>query len=144
MVMRLSAPIEITSRLLPGVRIETPAGPAWLSVEPHGYGTGEDAHRYQWVTRIDVPANYDRSGSAWIEHVGSIGTGSHGPDGAGARAALSALCSFLAADAESYGSGGNGPDGDGFLFPDDVVRFAHHMSDEIAMVGSELDDDADD
>lgn len=142
--MILTHPLQITSRLLPGIRIGDSHGHGWLAVQPDGHRPGDDGRRIWWTVYIDAPAGWDGGNAPAIGYrsgADGISTGAqYRADGDGARAALAALCSFLGADAESFAYGsGNGPDGDGYAFPPAVAEWANHFSDEIAMIGAELD-----
>lgn len=66
-----------------------------------------------------------------------------GRQGCGPREALSALLSFLGADAEAYGGSmrcREAPE-DGYLFGEAVAEWAYGVADELAIASCELDGD---
>lgn len=126
--MELSAPLQITPSLLPGVSIS-------------------DAHETAWV-QIDSP----RKGERDLVIVVTL------PDGTDVRSdrfsprgdireAMAAALSFLGASGESYGyrmrEGESEPDPDGneVLFPAPVPEWAYRFSDEISMMQFELENE---
>lgn len=126
--MQLTAPLQITPSLLPGVRIA-------------------DAHETAWV-QIDSP----RAGERDLVIVVTL------PDGTDVRSdrfsprgdirkAMAAALSFLGAAGESYGyrmrKGESEPDPDGneVLFPAPVPEWAYRMSGEISMMEYELENE---
>lgn len=130
--MILHPPIEITARLLPGVRI----GQAFLSIE---YAAPAwDKEFSGWRTRyryhIDLPDGFECSSDDL-----KSGLGHHG-----LLQGLGDLLCFLEACGESYGwwlrHGRNGERGENQdLFPPQVAEWAYQNSDELALVRSEIE-----
>jgi hypothetical protein len=118
----LTAPLQISARLLPAVRVAD----GWLSVEAVSW----EAHRLQWSIYIDTPAGEIYAGEAELGTVGAKA------DGDGARQALATLLSFLSAEAEAYqflDRGNTEPD-DGWIFNAATAEWAYCNSDEISIM----------
>lgn len=120
--IEIEAPMEITSRLMAGIRI----GEVTVGVEPTGR-TG--AHgKPEWRYAIDGP-DFEHEGedlSGWDDHRGMLAT----------------LLVFLSACGESYGyemaHPGSEPESLD-LFPAEVAEWAYGESDELSIAASELE-----
>ena len=116
--MTLKTPFLITSRLLPGVQISG----AFISIEDVGCNR-EGRTCYRW--HIDFPT-------------GSTFTGNDlksGCQGGTLQEGMASLLSFLSAAAESYPDGENAD-----LFPTAVTEWAYQNSDEISLLGIEIEE----
>ena len=114
MRMVITAPMIITARLLPGIKIED----GFISLEPTGR-TGEHGKPI-WKWFADIPAG-EFEGSdlmGWGDHKGMMGD----------------MLAFLVAAAESQ-PGGDSTD----LFPMAVTKWARQNSDEISILSCELE-----
>lgn len=120
--MELRAPLLISARLMPAVRI----GTAWVSIEAmHRDHEGRVVYRYA----IDTPD---------LSHEGNdlhSGCGDNA-DAAGVRRAMATLLSFLGACAEADDRGDNAD-----LFPANVKEWAEANADELALMQYELEPD---
>ena len=129
--MILHPPMVITSRLLPGLHVGSGADLAAISIEP-GKRPGPDG-KPTWRVTFDLPGRkrgiVDDSLRGWGDE----------------RAMLGALCSFLTACAESrrYGRGGRERGENADLFPESIGEWAEQWSDEIGMIGVELEEGGD-
>jgi len=112
--IEIHAPMIITPRLLPGVRIED----GFISVEPTER-TGEYGKPI-WNWYVDIPAgeSFGSDLAGWGDHKAMMGT----------------LLSFLGAAAEAYPDGENSD-----LFTTLIVEWAYQNSDEIAILRMELE-----
>jgi len=126
--MILKPPVLITSRLLPGLHI----GDGWVSIKFDHEKPGDESRlRYRWY--IDIPAG-DFEGNDL-----QSGNSRYGTDEEALQAGLESLLSFLGSAAESYRyKGMEGENAD--LFPEAVVEWAAQNSDEISMLGLELEE----
>jgi hypothetical protein len=123
--MLLKSPIEITPRLMPGVRV----GDAWVQIE---YAEGR-GHRmaYRWF--IDLPDGSEHSGDDLTS--GCRHSLQHG---------LESLLSFLSACGESWRYSYNGQRGENAdLVPPAVAEWAAANSDELSMLSIELGEQPD-
>jgi hypothetical protein len=125
MELTLHHPLQISPRLLPGLRI----GDDWLTVAP--LGRVGHHNRILWIWRLDI-AGQEYSGTDLSTGVGTIN------DEAGYRAALGAMLSFLSAGAEAYRYG---PRDDGELFEEAVLAWADQHDDELGMLSFDLEGD---
>ena len=121
--MQLTSPLAISARLLPAVQI----GNGWLSWDA-SKGT---AH-------LDTPTFEHTVSDFRVGPQHMVGDDDH------IRACLGGLCSFLGACAESRAyavhMGGDEMDGENAkLFPPEVGEWAEQFSDEIGMIGCELE-----
>ncbi len=126
--MKLSAPFQISSRLMPALNV----GGAWLSLE---IGDQTRSGRFRYEGWIDLPDGTEYP----IEDLRSgVGT-------ADLQSGFSSLLSFLGAAAESYRySMHNGRPGENQdLFPPAVVEWAYGCSDELSMLQCEIDEASD-
>ena len=122
--MKLQAPVIITPRLMPGVRVAD----SFVSIECDNYTRdGRQAYRYH----IDTPT-FEYSGGDLKSGVGN-GT---------LQSGLASLLAFLGAAAEAYSytmrTGRESDNSD--LFPAHVTEWAYQHSDELSMIGCELDE----
>lgn len=118
--MKLSSPLLITPRLLPGVQISD----SWISISHYSRRDGRSMYQYF----IDTPE---------FEHEGHDITVRIGHE----QRALSTLISFLSVAAESYHSvlvGRQSENAD--LFPKNVMEWAYQHSDEISLLDCELNE----
>lgn len=130
--MKIVAPMIITSRLLPGIRV----GDASISVEIDGYEEGPRAQVRYYIDRpgadtytaadVSAPVYTDdrQDGGARILRVG-----------------LATLLSFLASEAEAYEYAmrtHTGAPSEGWLCSAEIAAWASLNEDEIAMAGLEL------
>lgn len=127
----LTAPLRITPRLMPGMRI----GDATLSVEIIGHDGGRNIIGYALdypggayeAQDVTIPPRRDDSPESII------------------REALRTILVFLDAAAEQYaGSGrmGTTEPADGWIFPVTVAEWSYINSDEIAMAIIDLEESA--
>ena len=120
--MKLQSPVEITSRLLPGVRV----GGATISIDYSRERSGRQA--YRWY--IDLPDGSEHTGDDLSSGVG----------GGSLQSGLESLLSFLSACGESVNyrdrTGRDGENAD--LFPAPVAEWAAQNSDELSMLAIEL------
>jgi hypothetical protein len=122
--MKLTAPLIITARLMPGVRI----GNAFISLDCGGGSSPRGRTIYRAF--IDLADG--------TEH--EVTDLRSGCQGGSIQDGLSALLSFLTAAAESYQyrmrTGGTEPDPDGNegLFPPAIVEWAAENADELSML----------
>lgn len=124
--MILEPPLVITSRLLPGLRIGTGDDLAEVSIEPSKRPSHDGKAR--WKVTFDLPGR--KRGIVDDELRG------HGDE----REMLGALCSFLTACAEARRySHGREPSENVDLFPEAVGAWAESVSDELAVLGMELE-----
>lgn len=123
--MTITQPCQITSRLLPGVRI----GDAELSIEYAKRPGHEGRTRYQW--HLDIPAG---------EFAGD--DLQSGAQGGSLQSGLASLLSFLGAAGEAYAyqmrTGHESDNAD--LFPAPVMEWAHQYSDELGMLACEIEE----
>jgi hypothetical protein len=122
--MLLNKPFEISSRLLPALRIAD----ATISLERAGRTSdGRDRFRYY----IDTPA---------FEHVGD--DLNSGVGGCSTQEAFGSLLSFLGACGESVAyARRTGRDSDNAdLFPPEVAEWCDQNSDDISMLACELEE----
>ena len=121
--MQLTSPIIITPRLLPGVRV----GEGFVSIEYGGVQAGRQVYKYYIDVGPDSYSNNDLSS---------------GVGGGTLQDGLSSLMSFLSACAESYNyeqrTGRTGENTE--LFPAWVAEWASANSDELSMLGLELEE----
>lgn len=135
----LTAPLTISARLLPGIRISDAHNSAWISVEPVTITDG----RVSWSVYIDTSDH----GELYVGP-SDVSTGAQWrADGDGAREAISCVLTFLSAEAEAYvyhfmRRGDSPPDG--WIFNATVAEWAYSMADEIDMAECELQEDGDD
>lgn len=121
-IIKLTNPVIITSRLLPGLRIDG----AELSIEFGGH-TEEGRVKYHYF--IDIPGikTYENDDIKSGRGGGTLQEG------------LASLVAFLSAAGESFRySGKDGENAD--LFPTKVVQWAAEHGDELSMLSSELDE----
>lgn len=127
MAMKLSEPLLITPRLMPGVRI----GDAFISIEYSRRPGRGGRMRYRYY--IDAPG---------FEHTDD--DLQSGAQGGSLVDGLKSLLSFLSACAESrrYGRahGIQGENAD--LFPDPIGEWAEANQDEIDMMGFAIDEES--
>lgn len=115
--MTLHPPFQISSRLLPAVRV----GNDWISIEFDGQSEGRTRYRfYIDFGNQGYTANDLRSG---------VGGGS-------LQEGMCSLLSFLSACAESFMSKGDNCD----LFPPHVAEWAFQNKDELSMLSCELEE----
>jgi hypothetical protein len=114
--MEIHAPMIITARLLPGIKIED----GFISLEPTQMRGEHGKPIWKWF--VDIPAG-EFEGSdlmGWGDHAGMMGD----------------MLAFLEAAAESY------PDGESAdLFPKPVVEWAQQNADEISILRTEIEED---
>lgn len=126
--MKLNAPIIITSRLLPGLRVPGHGCLSEISIEIAGT-TSDGRLRYRYF--IDSP-DFEYSND-------DLKSGCGNGD---LQSGLASLLSFLTAAAESLSyrlrTGRTGENED--LFPANVVEWAHLYSDELSMLQMELEE----
>lgn len=126
--MRLNPPFEISSRLMPSLRI----GGAVISL---GDGPRNREGRTEYGCFIDLP-----DGS---EH--EIKSLRSGCQGGSVQQGFASLLSFLSAAAESYAyrlrTGRQGENED--LFEPVIVEWAYQNSDELSMLALEIEETAD-
>ncbi len=122
----LSAPVIITPRLLPGVRV----GDAFISIERADDITRDNRDVYRYY--IDIPGAPEYSADDISSGVG----------GGSLQSGLSALVSFLSACGESvrYRDGGHGDGENSDLFPGYIGEFCAANSDDLAMCSIELEE----
>lgn len=132
--MQLTAPIIISSRLLPAIEI----GGAIISI---GYSNRPgDAHRTRYKYYIDLPSSEDFPQG--LEEEGEdLQTGSNHS----LQSALESLLSFLSAAAESYRYcrfdwSKITEDDIASIFPRAIVEWAYQYSDELSMAAIELEE----
>lgn len=119
--MELHSPVQISPRLLPGVRV----GDAWVSIEPEEvrWARPSDAHPPAWRYYIDAPGlEYeaaDLRGWGW----------------GGSRQMLATLLNFLSTQVERTRNGND----EEALFPPDVAAWACANSDEIEVTMLDLE-----
>ncbi len=126
MQFTLTNPLIITPRLLPGLQL----GGAFISVETDCSQSYIDLANGKSHTVDDLTLGMvQRTDAEAIQHY------------------LESLCSFLAAAAESYAyrirSGkkyDQNDDSNEHLFPRRIVEWAHQHSDELSMLGIELEE----
>ena len=122
--MRLNAPFQISSRLLPALKV----GSAWISIQFSGE-TSDGRARYEYF--IDTP-DFEHSARDLRSGVG----------GGALQEGMKSLLSFLTAAAECYRYNGNSydpdPDSNCSLFPQNVVEWAYQNDSEISMLAYEL------
>lgn len=122
--MKLTSPVIITARLLPGVRI----GDAFVSIT---FGKEREG-RVQYLSYIDMA---DGKEYEITDHYSGVGGGS-------LQEGLSSLLSFLTAAAEAYshkmrtGHASDNID----IFPVWITKWAYQHSDEIDMLAFELEE----
>ena len=135
-MLELTAPVEITPRLLPGVRI----GDAYISIEYSARPGSEGRIRYQY--HIDLPADPDTADPR-TEHTGD--DMQSGCGGGSLQAGLESLLSFLGACGESVSyaahAGHDGENSD--MFPEAIGEWAAQCSDELSMLQIELEETPD-
>ena len=118
--MTLHPPFIITSRLMPGVKIEN----ATISIE-FGNLTRDGRIRYHYF--IDIEGQPEHEASDLKSGVG----------GGSLQGGMESLLVFLAVAAESYHYDGmDGENSD--LFPEYVNQWADQNSDEISLIACEL------
>jgi hypothetical protein len=124
--MLLSTPVEITPRLLPGVRV----GSTWVAIEYAARNGADGRTRYQW--RIDLPDGSEHSGD---DH-------QSGCCGGNLREGLESLLSFLSACGESvnYGTRTGSPGENADLFPPAVAEWAAQNTDELSTLATEVEE----
>lgn len=122
--LRLTDPVIITSRLLPGVR----AGDGFISIQRAARPTSSGRVRFHYW--IDLPDGTEYTDSSLTSPRPSL------------QDALSTLLTFLAAAGESHGyhlrTGREGENGD--MFPQNVNEWAYDNNDELASLALELDE----
>lgn len=127
----LTAPLIITSRLMPGIRV----GDGTVHAEVYSFEPDGRANlRYV----IDYP------GGEYIRADVSVGPMYADDPTAIVREGIRTVLSFLSAEAEQYaGSGqmGTAVPADGWLFSAEVAEWAYLNSDEISMAEIELDEE---
>lgn len=131
--LRLTHPIIITARLLPGVGV----GGGFLSIDSSlSSVTPEGRVKVHYC--IDLPGGEEFEGEDLSLGVGSF----HEPLPKLIQSALESLLSFLGAAAESYDyprrTGRPGDNGE--LFPPAVAEWAYQNSDEIGLLQCELEE----
>lgn len=123
--MKLHSPFQISSRLMPAIKI----GGAWISLD---CGKTTDEGRTRYNVWIDLPDGTEHQ-------VTDLKSGVGGGD---VQSGFVALLSFLGAAAESYSfrmrTGYRGENED--LFPAPVVRWAYENSDDITAAQIELEE----
>ncbi len=124
--MILREPFKISSRLLPGLKI----GGAWVQLEYSERPGREHRTRYRWT--IDLP-----DGSSHSDDDLQSGNNSD----SGLQSGFGSLLSFLGACGESIrysdATGRKGENAD--LFPGPVAEWAATETDELAMLGLEIE-----
>lgn len=121
--MLLKSPVMITPRLAAGVEV----GDAWVSIEYSDLDGRDGRVRYRWF--VDFRDGREFSGDDLQS----------GCVGGSLQSGLESLLSFLGAFAESWRyAGEDGENSD--LFPADLAEWAMQNSDEIAMLGFELEE----
>lgn len=131
--MRLTSPVIITPRLLPGVQI----GRAFISITYSKRAGDETRTRYQYY--VDLPFERGDTVAVACDDLQS------GCQGGSLQEGLASLLSFLAACGESvYWSRRNGNAGENSdLFPTEVGEWAASYSDELSMLAIELEETPD-
>lgn len=128
----LTAPLIITSRLLPGLRL----GEATVSLTADHITHDETGQRLCWRYWIDDPAGLSYEAADLYR---PYAAGAREPDTADVRDALGALLSFLTGAAEAYRAAGYGPEpADGWLFSAEVDAWAHLYDEEITVAGLDM------
>lgn len=126
--MKLHAPFEISSRLMPAVRI----GGATISLQ---LGRQDPDGRTRYDVWIDLPNGTEVPAT-------DLRSGCQGGD---VQEGFASLLSFLGAAAESYQyrqrTGRTGDNED--LFPPAVVEWAAQYSDELSMLAVEIEETPD-
>ncbi len=125
--MTIHSPFCITPSLEPGIRI----GDAWLSLTYSSRPGREGRTRYQWRWHNDAGAECTAD---------DLQSGCGGGD---LRQGFSSLLSFLGAFAEAWPHShfsADGPVENVDLFPPEMGEWATQNSDEIGMLGIELDE----
>lgn len=126
MSLTLDAPMIVTSRLLPGVRVAD----VTISMQAKDVRRDETGERLFWRYVLDGPVGplYE------AEDVSCPWSGVE-PDAAMYREMLRTVLSFLSAEADAYRSTmGGRPPVDGWLFNADIAEWAYLNDDEIANV----------
>jgi hypothetical protein len=120
--MKLHAPFIITARLMAGLKI----GGGYISM---GQGQRNSEGRTQYGVFIDLPDGSEHE-------ITDLRSGCQGGD---LQEGFASLLSFLGAAGESYGY--KGMDGENSkLFPEPVTEWAYQNSDEISMLGIEIEE----
>lgn len=121
--MLLHSPVEITSRLLPGVRF----GGASISIEYAGHSEGRQS--YRWY--IDLEGQ-EFTGDDLASGVG----------GGSLQSGLESLLTFLSAcgEAMAYSDHSGHESENCDLFPRDVAEWAQANRDELSMLSYELEE----
>ncbi len=123
--MILHAPIEITARLLPGIKV----GDAYLSICYADRPGNEGRTRYRYF--IDLPNGVEYENDDLQS----------GCDGGNLAAGLSELLFFLAACGESMECRpGEEPGENADLFPSSVAKWCAENSDELSALSAELEE----
>jgi hypothetical protein len=121
--MKLTSPVIITPRLLPGLHI----GDTFVSIE-FGNETSDERIRY----------HYYLDGPDWSHESDDL---TSGVGGGSLQEGLSSLLSFLGAFAEAIQYSTNGRESENLdLFPEHVRDWASANSDEIGMLSCELEE----
>jgi hypothetical protein len=128
----LTAPLSIGPRLMPSIAIDPGRETGGrLSAEIIGYDEGPRARIAYF---IDFPGGEYYGNDISVSPLYA----DHTP-GEIIREGIAVLCSFLAAEAESYqATMGASEPADGWLFSATVAEWAYLNSDELAMAGMEL------
>lgn len=123
--MKLSEPIVITPRMLPGVEISKNS---WVSIEYDGY---RDDGRTRYKYHIDGPG---------LEHTSN--DLASGCQGGSLQDGLRSLLGFLVACGEAYRYHmTTGVESDNYdLFPPNVAEWAYQNNDELAITALELEE----
>ncbi len=123
--MKLHNPFIITPRLMAGLQI----GKAFISM---GQGERNSEGRTQYGVYIDLPDGSEHE-------ITDLLSGCQGGD---LQSGFASLLSFLGAAAESYNY--EGEDGENVdLFPLPVTKWAAENSDDISILGLEIEETAD-
>lgn len=129
MSYRLTRPMIVTHRKLPGVRL----GAATLSISE--WRASSDVERFQYTAYLDVPLRY----AGKLDERTNVAQNNPGGPTAGERARdrIHALLSFLVDDARRFDNGETPRDG--WTFDRDTARWASANLDVIEGVVSELE-----
>lgn len=127
-MLKLTQPVIITARLLPGLRI----GDTFISIEYDGW-SADNRQTYRYY--IDFSASNDAFHIIESHSKSDIHSG---VGGGGLQEGLKTLLSFLSNAAEIYRHNGLEPRGDEG-FPPAVCEWAYQNDDEIAALKMELE-----
>jgi hypothetical protein len=134
----LNAPLSIGPRLMPSAEVDPGAQTGGrLSAEIIGF---EPSGRARLRYFIDFPGGtYEGSDITMSPMYADREPGDI------VRGGIATLCAFLSAEAEAYAGSGNmgaNEPADGWMFSAEVAEWAYLNSDELSMLGLELDEQA--